>query len=91
MKTKEFLARLNTAAKGWGVWINRNNVDENHVGQYGFENDCLPKSFVFAGSLEELAHLRQKYILKATKPEKSDEELGQEWAQNFLEQWKVQT
>lgn len=91
MKTKEFLARLNTAAKGWGVWINKNNLDENHVGQYKFENDCLPKSFVYAGSLEELAHLRQNYILKASIAQKSDEELGEEWAETFLDHWKVQT
>ncbi|ACK71547.1 hypothetical protein PCC7424_3145 [Gloeothece citriformis PCC 7424] len=91
MKTKEFLARLNTATKGWGVWINKNNPDENHVGQYTYENDCLPKSFVYAGSLEELAHLRQQYILNASIASKTDEELGKEWAENFLDGWQIQT
>jgi hypothetical protein len=91
MKTKQFLANLNTATKGWGLWINKNNPQENHVGQYSFENDCLPKSFIHAGSLEELAHLRQKYILSTTTAKEKSANLGEEWAENFLDQWQTQT
>lgn len=89
MKTKQFLANLNMATKGWGLWINRNNLQENHVGQYCYENDYLPESFVHAGSLEELAHLRQQYILNHEP--KNNAELGEEWAENFLDHWQMQT
>jgi hypothetical protein len=46
MKTLEFLSELNAAPQGWGFWIDRQQIEANHVGQYSFENDRLPKSFV---------------------------------------------
>lgn len=55
-----------------------------HVGQYSFENDLLPKSFVHIGSLAELAHQRQKYILSHLDSNGNVEELAQEWAQTLL-------
>lgn len=91
METKQFLANLNTADKGWGLWINKQNPQENHVGQYAFENDYLSKNFIHVGSLEELAHLRQQYILKTSVRSKNDTELGEEWAEDFLKQLPVQT
>ncbi|MGK7915117.1 MAG: hypothetical protein AB4038_06150 [Prochloraceae cyanobacterium] len=91
MKTEEFLAQLNTADRGWGLWLDRNNIQEYHVGQYSFENDYLPKSFVHVGSLEQLAHQRQKYILNHNREQKNSEGLGKEWANNLLCQWQVKT
>ncbi len=91
MKTGEFLAQLNTADKGWGLWLNRNNIQECHVGQYFFENDYLPKSFVHVGSLEQLAHQRQKYILNHNQEQTTSEGLGKEWADSLLCQWQVHT
>lgn len=84
MKTLEFLSTLNTAPKGWGFWLDRQRTDENHIGQYSFENDRLPKSFVHVGSLNELAHLRQQYILSHFDGRHSEEELGIEWAREVL-------
>jgi hypothetical protein len=84
MKTLEFLSELNAAPQGWGFWIDRQHIEENHVGQYSFENDRLPKSFVHIGSLAELAHQRQKYILSHLDNNANTEELGQEWAQTLL-------
>ncbi|GCA96027.1 MULTISPECIES: hypothetical protein [Microcystis] len=46
MKTLEFLSELKAAPQGWGFWIDRQQIEANHVGQYSFENDRLPKSFV---------------------------------------------
>lgn len=88
MNTLEFLAQLNDAEKGWGLWIDRHNIEQHHVGQYSFENDRLPKSFVHVGNLDYLAHLRQKYILANTTNDKSEKVLGKEWAENFLSQWQ---
>ncbi len=90
MNTKEFLAQLNDAEKGWGLWIDRNQIDHNHVGTYSFENDRLPKSFIHVGSLDQLAHQRQKYILENIDSGKSEEVLGVEWAEGFLSQWQSQ-
>ncbi len=90
MNTLEFLAQLNDAEKGWGLWVDRNRIDQCHVGQYFFENDRLPKSFVHVANLNELAHLRQKYILKNNSSNCSDMLLGQEWAKNYLSQWQIQ-
>ena len=88
MNTLEFLAQLNDAEKGWGLWVNRDQIDQHHVGQYSFDNDRMPKSFTHIGSLDQLAHLRQKYILENTSLAKSEEVLGKEWAENFLSQWQ---
>jgi hypothetical protein len=90
MNTLEFLAQLNDAEKGWGLWVNRDQIDQHHVGQYSFENDHMSKSFIHIGSLDQLAHLRQKYILENTSSAKSEEVLGQEWAEDFLSQWQSQ-
>ena len=90
MQTEEFLAKLNNAQKGWGLWVNRQNIHENHVGQYSFENDCLPKNFIHVGSLEKLAHLRQAYLLEKTNEKASEEKLSEEWADVFLSQWQMQ-
>ena len=91
MTTEEFLARFNIADKGWGLWLNRNNIHEYHLGNYSFENDRLPKSFVHAGSLNDLAHYRQKYLLQKNNIKKSAELLAREWAEQFLLQWQVST
>lgn len=90
MNTLEFLSQLNTTTKEWGLWISRDNVDEHHVGLYSFENDRIPKNFIHVASLEELAHLRQKYILNNASSAKSGEVLGEEWAKTFLSQWHTQ-
>lgn len=84
MDTLEFLAQLNDAEKGWGLWIDRNQLEQYHVGQYSYENDRIPKSFIHVGNLDQLAHLRQQYILANTSPDKSEEILGREWAEQFL-------
>lgn len=90
MNTLEFLAQLNDAEKNWGLWINRDQIDEYHVGQYSYENDRLPKSFVHVGNLDQLAHQRQKYILENTSASQTEEVLGKEWAESFLSQWQAQ-
>lgn len=90
MNTTEFLAQLNDAEKDWGLWIDRNNTDEHHVGHYSFETDHLPKSFVHVASLDRLAHLRQQYILSRTPSGNSEDALGKEWAEVFLGEWKSQ-
>jgi hypothetical protein len=87
MTALEFLAQLNDAEKEWGLWIDRNNLEEYHVGHYSYEHDRMPKSFLHVGKLEELAHLRQKYILDNVSSVKSDEILGLEWAKSFISQW----
>jgi hypothetical protein len=84
MKTLEFLSTLNTAPKGWGFWLDRQHIEESHIGQYSFENDRLPKSFIHLGSLAELAHLRQKYILGHPNTNCNDDELGMEWARQVI-------
>jgi hypothetical protein len=84
MKTLEFLSTLNTAPKGWGFWLDRQRIEENHIGQYSFENDRLPKSFIHLGSLAELAHSRQQYILNHLDTRRDDDELGMEWARELL-------
>lgn len=89
MKTIEFLSSLNTANKGWGLWINTKNIDEHHVGQYSFENDYLPKSFVHLGSLDELAHSRLNYLLHTASASKNDQSLAQEWASHLLSELRV--
>lgn len=48
MKTLEFLSELNAAPQGWGFWIDRQHIEANHVGQYSFENDRLPKSLALS-------------------------------------------
>jgi hypothetical protein len=90
MNTLEFLAQLNDAEKGWGLWVDRSQTDHCHVGQYSFENDRLPKSFVHVADLNYLAHLRQKYILNHTTSNLNETLLGQEWAKSFLSQWQPQ-
>jgi hypothetical protein len=90
MNTLEFLSQLNDAEKGWGLWINRENPQDHHVGHYSYETDHLPKSFVHVASLEELAHLRQKYLLSQNSSLFTEEALAQEWAQQFLSQWTPQ-
>lgn len=90
MNTLEFLSQLNDSEKGWGLWVDRENREEHHVGQYAFENDRLPKAFVHVASLESLAHLRQKYILDNNASAKSETVLGQEWAKQFLSEWQPQ-
>jgi hypothetical protein len=90
MNTSEFLAQLNVTDKGLGLWISRENLQEHHVGHYAFDNDRIPKSFIHAGSLEELAHLRQKHILNNSVSTTSEWFLGREWADNFLSKWQSQ-
>ncbi|MGK7924637.1 MAG: hypothetical protein AB4290_05170 [Spirulina sp.] len=84
----DFLAQLNDAEKGWGFWIDLNHVEHYHVGQYSFENDRLPKSFIHIDSLDNLAHDRQQYILSHLAPDRNpsdnDEMLGKEWAKTVL-------
>ncbi|MEM9543115.1 MAG: hypothetical protein AAGA60_26940 [Cyanobacteria bacterium P01_E01_bin.42] len=81
----DFLAQLNDAEKGWGFWIDRNHIEQYHVGQYSFENDRLPKSFIHVDSLNNLAHERQQYIASHLNSDgNSDEALGQEWAKTLL-------
>ena len=87
MNTLEFLAQLNDAEKEWGLWINRESPIDYHVGHYSYETDHLPKSFIHVGSLEELAHLRQKHLLAKTSLPLTEEVLAQEWAQQFLAHW----
>jgi hypothetical protein len=89
MNTLEFLTQLNTATKEWGLWISRDNPIEHHIGHYSFEHDCMPRRFIHVGSLEELAHLRQHYILDNTSSVKNEEVLGKEWAENFLSRWQA--
>ena len=89
MNTLEFLAQLNDAEKGWGLWVNRDQIEDNRVLQYA-DNDRMPKSFIHLDSLDQLAHLRQKYILENASSAKSEEVLGQEWAEDFLSQWQSQ-
>jgi hypothetical protein len=89
MNTADFLAQLNDAEKGWGLWINRDRVSEYHVGQYAFENDRLPKDFIHVASLDKLAHQRQRYILSRMATHDNETALGQEWADGFLRQWNV--
>jgi hypothetical protein len=90
MNTLEFLAQLNTSTKEWGLWVNRENLNEHHEGHYSFESDRMPRSFVHVGTLEELAHQRQKYILNNASSVKSEEVLGKEWAESFLSQCQAQ-
>lgn len=90
MNVEAFLAQLNTADKEWGLWVNRDNSSEYHVGHYAFENDRMPKSFVHVGSLDYLAHLRQQYIKAHWSEQTSKEVLSNEWAENFLNQWQVE-
>lgn len=89
MKTSEFLAQLNHSNKDWGLWVNRDNPEENHVGLYSFENDRLPKSFYHVASLEALAHERQSYILSHSNDPNNEQLLGRQWADSFLSTWKV--
>jgi hypothetical protein len=88
MSIEEFLGQLNTAEKGWGLWINRNDIHEYHVGQYAFDNDRIPKCFVHVDNLDHLAHLRQQYIQSKASTEIDQALLGQEWAENFLSHWR---
>jgi hypothetical protein len=90
MNTFEFLSQLNEAEKEWGLWVDRQQPDDHHVGHYSYETDHLPESFAHAGSLEELAHQRQKYILENAASNQSEEALGQQWAEGFLSQWQGQ-
>jgi hypothetical protein len=90
MNTSEFLAQLNVTDRGLGLWISRENLQEHHVGHYAFDNDRIPKFFIHAGSLEELAHLRQKHILNNPSSTTNEWFLGREWADNFLSKWQAQ-
>lgn len=90
MNTVQFLEQLNDAEKGWGLWLDRNNPAEHHVGQYAFENDRMPKNFVHVASLDSLAHQRQTYIMNNSSLEKSEELLGHEWAEQFIAEWQSQ-
>ncbi|AFZ35869.1 hypothetical protein Sta7437_2327 [Stanieria cyanosphaera PCC 7437] len=87
MSIEEFLGQLNTAEKGWGLWVNRNNPHEYHMGQYAFDNDRIPKCFVHVDNLDHLAHLRQQYISSKASNQSNETFLGQEWAEKFLSQW----
>lgn len=89
MNTSEFLSNLNDAEEGWGLWVDRNELEHCHVGQYSFENDRLPKSFIHVANLNYLAHLRQKYILNHLSLNLNETILGQEWAKTFLSQWQT--
>ncbi|MCW6038141.1 hypothetical protein K4A83_17960 [Spirulina subsalsa FACHB-351] len=84
MNTLNFLAELNDAEKGWGLWVDKDHVNQFHVGQYAFENDRLPKSFIHVGSLDSLAHKRQYYILHNNSLDKNEDVLSQEWAEDVL-------
>ena len=84
MTTLEFLAQLNDAEKGWGLWLDPKDVEKHHIGQYAFENDLLPKRFIHIASLDKLAHQRQKYILEHISSNSNNERLGREWANDFL-------
>ncbi|MCA2652791.1 hypothetical protein [Microcystis sp. M061S2] len=37
MKTLEFLSELNAAPQGWGFWIDRQQIEANHVGQFSYQ------------------------------------------------------
>jgi hypothetical protein len=89
MNTLEFLSSLNNATKEWGLWINRDCLSEHHVGHYSFEQDHLAKSFIHVGNLEELAHLRQHYILENLASTNNEEELSRQWAEKFLSEWQA--
>ncbi|MDJ0744144.1 MAG: hypothetical protein QNJ32_12365 [Xenococcaceae cyanobacterium MO_167.B27] len=41
MTIEEFLAQLNIAHRGWGLWIDRNDIHQYHIGQYAFQNDRI--------------------------------------------------
>jgi hypothetical protein len=88
MSIDEFLARLNIAQKGWGLWLNRNNGKDYHVGQYAFENDRLPKEYVHVDNLDHLAHMRQEYIKSHYAEQENEFALGETWARSFLSQWR---
>lgn len=90
MTTLEFMAQLNDAEKGWGLWVDRDHPDQHHVGQYAFENDRMPKNFVHVASLDRLAHLRQVYILDKQGTPETEAQLGREWAEQFLKEWQSQ-
>lgn len=86
MNTVEFLSQLNDAEKNWGLWVDQKHTENYHVGQYFFENDRLPKSFVHLGTLDELAHSRQKYILNHSSSGIKEELLAKEWAEKLISQ-----
>ncbi|MBD2576809.1 hypothetical protein [Oscillatoria sp. FACHB-1406] len=88
MTTVDFIARLNDAEKGWGLWIDRDNPEQHHVGQYAFENDRMPRNFIHVASLNRLAHLRQVYILNQGGTPNAEETLGREWAEQFMREWQ---
>lgn len=90
MTTFEFLAQLNEAEKEWGLWVDCQQLDDHHVGHYSYETDHLAESFVHVGSLEELAHQRQKYILENSASNQSEEILGRQWAEALLSQWQAE-
>ena len=89
MTVEEFLTQLNIAQKGWGLWIDRNDIHNYHIGQYAFENDRIPKSFVHVDNLDHLAHLRQQYIQSRQDKDNTSNinHLSREWANKFLAQW----
>ncbi|MDB9314769.1 hypothetical protein PN462_16770 [Spirulina sp. CS-785/01] len=91
MNTLEFLSQLNDAEKGWGLWVDRNHTEQYHVGQYSFENDQLPKSFIHVGSLDTLAHQRQSYLLHGAASTNEETILSQEWAENVLSELHAKT
>ena len=90
MTIEDFLSQLNHAEKGWGLWLDRDNGKNYHVGQYHFENDRMPKSFIHVGNLNYIAHLRQKYLWSKMSESKNELLLGKEWAETFLAQWRNQ-
>jgi hypothetical protein len=90
MSIEEFLAQLNVAQKGWGLWVNRDNGRDYHIGQYAFENDRMPKNFIHVDNLDHLAHIRQQYICSKSSEKTNEVLLGKEWAENFLSQWRNQ-
>ncbi len=87
MTIEEFLAQLNIAHRGWGLWIDRNDIHQYHIGQYAFQNDRIPKSFIHVDNLDHLAHLRQRYIQSRQDITDNVNHLGWEWAKHFLAQW----
>ena len=90
MSVEDFLSQLNTAQKNWGLWLNRDNGQDYHVGHYAFEHDQMPKHFIHVDNLDHLAHLRQQYIWSNILEQTNEALLGQRWAENFLDQWRTQ-
>lgn len=90
MVIEDFLAQLNEAEKGWGLWLDRDNGQDYHIGQYAFESDCMPKSYLHVDNLDNLVHSRQKYISSKSLQKSQEASLAKEWVDHFLTQWRSQ-